>query len=161
MAENKHDLPDLTEPDARHEHSDVNAWAVGKFAIGLVFLCILSLGLLFGLFQYFQSMDGGKPAVIAVKLPPAPTLERTPVQDLKAIRAAEDEVLNSYGWVDQQKGVVRIPIARAIDLLAQRGLPARPQSDVQSAAAGISVPTESSLGPKMQPPGGPLSGELK
>ena len=41
--------------------------------------------------------------------------------DLKAVRAEEDQVLNSYGWVDQQKGVVRIPIDAAIDLLAQNG----------------------------------------
>jgi hypothetical protein len=32
-------------------------------------------------------------------------------------------VLNSYGWVDQPKGIVRIPVAQAIDILAKRGLP--------------------------------------
>ncbi|SPE29583.1 quinol:cytochrome c oxidoreductase, cytoplasmic subunit [Candidatus Sulfopaludibacter sp. SbA6] len=161
MAENKPHLPDLTEPAARHEHSDVNAWMVGKFGIALALLCIVAMGLLFGLFRYFQSMDGGQPLVTAVKLPPAPTLEITPALDLKAIRAAEDQLLTSYGWVDREKGVVRIPIARAIDLLAQRGLPSRPQNEVQTAARDVSVPTESGLGPKMQPPGGPLAGELK
>ena len=35
----------------------------------------------------------------------------------------ENEVLGSYDWVDQKNGVVRIPIDRAMDLLAQRGLP--------------------------------------
>ena len=44
--------------------------------------------------------------------------------DLRAIRAEEDKILNSYGWVDQPKGVVRIPVAQAIDILATRGLPA-------------------------------------
>ena len=161
MAENKPHLPDLTEPDARHEHTDVNVWVVGKFGIALVLLCIVALGLLFGLFRYFQSLDGGSPAVTALKLPPAPTLETTPVQDLKAIRAAEEQLLTSYGWVDREKGLVRIPIARAIDLLAQRGLPSRPQDQVETAARDVSVPTESGLGPKMQPPGGPLAGEVK
>ena len=42
----------------------------------------------------------------------------------------EEQTLNSYGWVDQQAGVVRIPIDRAMDLLAQRGLPTRPQAGV-------------------------------
>jgi len=162
MAENKPHLPDLTEPEHRHETTDVNAWAVGKFGIALALLCILAMGLLFGLFRYFQStMEGGEPRVTAIKVPPAPTLETTPVQDLKAIRAAEEQLLTSYGWVDQEKGLVRIPIARAIDLLAQRGLPSRTGDEIQTAARDVSVPTESGLGPKMMPPGGPLAGESK
>jgi len=142
------------------EASDVDVWAVGKFAIGLAFLCILALSFLFGLFRYFESTTGGK-VVTEVKLPPTPQLQKTPAIDLRAVRAAEDLVLNSYGWVDQSHGVVHVPISRAIDLLAQRGLPSRPESAAQSSTAGISMPTESSLGRKMQPPGGPLSGDLK
>src|ERR1051326_6346490 len=161
MAENSHDLPEVYEPEARHERSDVNVWAIGKFGIALVLLCIFSLAILFGLFRYFQSIEGALPRVPAVKLPPAPTLETNPVQDLKAVRAAEGQVLTSYGWVDQARGVVRIPIDRAIDLLVQRGLPSRPQTEIQSAANGVSVPTESGLRPKMLPPGGPLAGEMK
>ena len=44
------------------------------------------------------------------KLFPQPQLQQTPVLDLRAMRAEEDKVLNSYAWVDQPKGVVRIPI---------------------------------------------------
>ena len=36
--------------------------------------------------------------------------------------------LGSYDWVDQKNGVVRIPIDRAMDLVAQRGLPVVSQS---------------------------------
>ena len=64
------------------------------------------------------------------------------------MRAAEEQVLTTYGWVDQQKGVVRVPIDRAIDLLAQKGLPSRPQSEAQAAASEVSMPTESGLGQK-------------
>jgi hypothetical protein len=42
----------------------------------------------------------------------------------------EVQRLNSYGWVDQQAGIARIPIDRAMALLAQRGLPTRPQAGV-------------------------------
>ena len=63
--------------------------------------------------------------------------------------------------MDQKTGVVHIPIDRAIDLLAQRGLPSRPQKGSQTAAFDVSVPTESGLGPKMQQVGGPLAGEGK
>jgi len=56
---------------------------------------------------------------------PQPQLQKTPIPDLKAIRAEEDRLLNGYSWVDQPKGVVRIPVDRAIEVLAQRGLPTR------------------------------------
>jgi hypothetical protein len=41
------------------------------------------------------------------------------------LRRHEDEILNSYGWVDQKAGVVRIPIDKAMDLLVQKGLPTK------------------------------------
>jgi hypothetical protein len=134
------------------EEADINAWAVGKFAIALVVMCLIALALLFGVFRYFLSQEGGK-AEKAVRMPPAPQLQTTPALDLKAIRAAEEQVLNSYGWVDLQKGVVRLPIGRAIDLLAKRGLPSRPEGEVQAASGGVSEPTESGPGTKVPPPG--------
>ena len=39
------------------------------------------------------------------------------------MRAAEDEALNKPGWVDKQKGIVRLPIETAKQLVVQRGLP--------------------------------------
>lgn len=169
MAANRHDEPevrppDLNNPSERYEHADVDAWAVGKFGIVLVLLCIFSLLLLFGFFKYLVSDVGGTLPendlnVDARKLPPSPNLQKTPRVDLQQMRDAEDQILNSYGWVDQAKGVVRVPIDRAIEMLAQRALPARPQSEAP-ASRGVTVPTESGLGPKMQQPGGPL-GEMK
>jgi len=38
---------------------------------------------------------------------------------LRDLRAQEAAQLNSYGWVDQQKGVVHIPIDRAMELMAK------------------------------------------
>ena len=138
---------------AGHEEKDVNVWAVGKFGIALAALCIAALLLLFGLLRYFQSRENPAGEATAVSgPPPEPRLQESPVHDLKQMRDAEDQILGSYGWVDRQKGIVRLPIGRAIDLLAQRGLPARQRSEPESAASGVSVPTESGLGPKMSEP---------
>jgi hypothetical protein len=150
MEENKHH-------SVGHEETDVNPWVIGKFAIGLAVVCVLSLGLLYGVFRFMLSQEGGKAAEI-VKAPPKPQLEVVPTVELKSFKAAEDQELSTYGWVDQQKGVVRIPIDRAIDMLAKKGLPARTE---QPAASNVSVPMESGLGPKMLPPGGPLAGDMK
>jgi len=150
--------PAVEPPDERqlgYETRDVNEWAVGRFGIVLLLLCIFSLALLAGFFKYLENhiplATGERP------IPPQPRLEVTPLIDLKAMREAEDKILNSYGWVDQSKGVVRIPIANAIDLLAQRGLPARPQNGLQTASTA-SVPTESGLGEIVQQEAGPLAG---
>jgi len=59
---------------------------------------------------------------------PLPRLEENERLEIKDFRVQEEQMLNSYGWVDQQNGVVRIPIKRAMQLLAQRGLPTRPQT---------------------------------
>jgi hypothetical protein len=48
------------------------------------------------------------------------------------MRAEEDKILKSYAWIDKEKNIVRIPIDRAIDILAERGLPVRAQSGEKS-----------------------------
>jgi hypothetical protein len=70
---------------------------------------------------------------------PDPKLEEDERNQLNGIRMAEQQTLYSYGWVDQQAGTVRIPIERAMDLLAQRGLPVRPQSEATKAEGSKAV----------------------
>ena len=61
---------------------------------------------------------------------PGPNLQLNPPDDLRSFRAREDAELNSYGWVDRTNGVVHIPITRAMELIAQRGLPVRASNAV-------------------------------
>jgi hypothetical protein len=46
-------------------------------------------------------------------------------------------MLATYDWVDQKAGTVRIPIDRAMELIAQRGLPMRTQAVAEGAAAAV------------------------
>jgi hypothetical protein len=156
-------MPDLTNPAERHERRDVDVYAIGKYGIALALLCIFSFLLLIGVFKFFLSQEAAQPKIFrpnaitdARKQPPEPRLQELPPTDLQAFRAAEDQILHSYGWIDQEKGIVRIPVDKAIDLLAQRGLPSRPAADPQSAAAGVTTPVESGMGPVMTQAGGPL-----
>ena len=66
-------------------------------------------------------------------LPPNPKLQVAPRTELESYREIDKQELDTYGWVDKHNGVVRIPIDRAMDLVLQRGLPARP---AESAAPG-------------------------
>ncbi|HVU46027.1 MAG TPA: hypothetical protein VHD85_07875 [Terracidiphilus sp.] len=62
-------------------------------------------------------------------------------QDVAVLHAREDILLNNYTWVDQSKGKVRIPIERAMEIIAQHGLPVAPAAQTQPLMAGDSRPT--------------------
>jgi hypothetical protein len=69
---------------------------------------------------------------------PNPKLEEDERNQLNSIRMNEEKELYSYGWVDEKAGTLHIPIDRAMDLLAQRGLPVRQsESGDESANAPI------------------------
>ncbi len=56
------------------------------------------------------------------------------MQDRKQIATSEENILHSYGWVNQSSGIVRIPIDKAMQLIVERGLPAVPNSEEKKAA---------------------------
>jgi len=58
---------------------------------------------------------------------PAPQLETDERNQLDKIRLKEEQILSTYGYLDKSAGTVRIPIERAMDLIAQRGLLVRAQ----------------------------------
>jgi hypothetical protein len=64
-------------------------------------------------------------------------------QDLADLHQREDLLLDNYSWVDRSQGKVRIPIERAMELIAQRGLPVAPAAQHEPLLAGDSVPTVS------------------
>jgi hypothetical protein len=120
-------------PEVRHEKSDVDTKAIIRFGIGLAVTLIVTFLLLFALFAYFSAREmrfGRGPARVQStdQLPPEPRLEVSPRANLEELRAAEQKVLENYGWVDKEKNVVRIPIERAMEIIAERGLPARKPS---------------------------------
>jgi hypothetical protein len=43
---------------------------------------------------------------------------------VQELRAKEHRFLTTYEWVDQSSGVARIPLDRALELIAENGLPA-------------------------------------
>jgi hypothetical protein len=118
-----------------YEVRDMSFGAVAAFGIGLLALLgVIALVLvgLYGVFasQQTQANNLPSPLMATRQPPPEPRLEVVPGLNLEQLRAQEDRLLNSYGWVDQDHGVIHIPIDRAIDLLAEHGLPTRPQGQV-------------------------------
>jgi len=61
-------------------------------------------------------------------------------QDVVSLHAREDLLLDNYSWADSSQGKVRIPIERAMELLAQRGLPVAPAVKETPPMTGDSEP---------------------
>jgi hypothetical protein len=120
---------------AHHEESDVNIRAILGFGVALIGVAAVVHLLIYALFGYFTSRENAKvlseyplAAAAGDRLPPEPRLQTNPRQDLADLRAKEDELLGSYGWVDRNAGVVRIPIDAAMRLTLERGLPSRTEA---------------------------------
>jgi hypothetical protein len=121
-------------PDAHgahdHEQRDVNLKPVVISTIGLLVVLAVAFALMVGLFDLFAFQEArlsppANPLAAAEgrRLPPEPRLQSHPLRDLQDLRRAEREILDSYAWVDKNAGVVRIPVARAMELLATRAEP--------------------------------------
>ena len=101
----------------------------------LVGLIVVGIGISFMvwlLFQYFATREAQRvppeyPLAVSQgeRMPPEPRLQTAPREDLRELRASEDELLSTYGWVDRNAGIVRIPINEAMRLTLERGLPTR------------------------------------
>lgn len=120
---------ELRNEDVRFERKDIANGHVVLTGAALLIVVWAIVGLLSFYFSYLSHYreEVSPPALPyeegAQKLPPEPRLQASPTADLQQLRARENAVLSQYRWIDRSKGVVAIPIDRAIQLIAQRGIP--------------------------------------
>ena len=107
-----------------YERSDIATGGIAWIALGLG-LFVLAVPLLMPLI-YPQSMQHVSPAAPPALSANAPELAITPRADLQRLDRAEAQITDDYGWVDRDQGVVRIPVAHAMERLLQKGLPGWP-----------------------------------
>jgi hypothetical protein len=130
--------PPAAHPDVRYEKSDARGGAIialGVLLAVMVFIVLGSADMLFDFFkEHEQRKDERLPSLAAkqrVHLPddrdkiPQPRLQVSEPLDLEKLRREEDALLNGYGWVDREKGTVRIPIDEAMRLLSERNKEAK------------------------------------
>ena len=125
-----------TEPsrDAGYETSDASARTLLAWGAGLVAVLItaaLTTWMFFDALAAHAKRTDPKVSPLAAtesSAPPEPRLLTKEPEDLAAVRKEEDQVLRTYDWLDRERGVVRIPIERALELVAKEGLPSRPGS---------------------------------
>ena len=105
-----------------HEPMDVAGRPVLAAAIGLAVVLLIVAGGQLLLLRYYAERATEREAPAAplaeTRTPPEPRLLVDPRSALLELRAEEDALLHGYGWVNREAGIVRIPIERAIDVLA-------------------------------------------
>jgi hypothetical protein len=110
------------EYEYEHERQDAN---VSRIVLAAAALAVAVVSVL-GVMKLFVPEGPARPAPTAGSPPFAgagrPALEIAPEKDLAALRAEEDQRLESYSWVDRDRGIVAIPIERAMKLLTERGM---------------------------------------
>jgi hypothetical protein len=150
------------EPDPVLRNRDVNIRGVVWSGVGLVVVGVVITVAVWVQFRVLRrETNEDQPRLSPMveanlrRTPPEPRLEANPLAPRLRIRAEEDEVLRSYAWVDKGSGLVRIPIDRAMQLIAERGLP--PSKPMPASAAGTSSSAVAPPNPNpfpQQPPGG-------
>lgn len=118
MSETDREPPVTVNKDTRFEHSDMSVALVAALAMGVLLYVTLTPFILTRLYHPAVS-DVSRELKIK---PPGPQLQLNTAADLVKFRAQKEQQLNSYGWVDRDKGIAHIPIAQAMQDVAARGI---------------------------------------
>lgn len=127
------------------ERQDLSPRSVYSFlvllAVGVVLVAVLLWGVFHAMDAYEEKHQPRQSPLVpqtqadtrqvspdVINTFPRPRLEKNERLEINNFRLQEEQTLNTYGWVDQKAGVVRIPIDRAMQLVAQRGLPTTPKA---------------------------------
>src|SRR5262245_18175713 len=109
--------------EAGYELSDLSPRSVTLFAVVLALVVTIVIFVTYSLVEHFHKVETTSrpaPAFPEGREPVArPRFWVTPQEEVKAMKADEDKMLQSYGWVDKQKGIARIPIDEAMKFVAK------------------------------------------
>ena len=151
------------------EQEDLSSRSALYFLAGLVLVCLVVYLIVFGMYRFLDSYaTAHQPPMSPMVTPeadtravtpenaetfPQPRLEENERTQFRSFIEDQDRKLATYDWVDKDRGTVRIPIDRAMELIAQRGLPVHEEgaSSAQTSAAKNSE-TKTSAPVKKQTP---------
>jgi hypothetical protein len=124
-----------------YEHEDLTPTGPFYFMAGLAVICIILYVIVFGMYRFLDDYTKTHQPALSpmataetdtrmvthsdIRTFPEPRLEENERTELRSYEDEEQQRLATYDWVDKDKGIVRIPIDRAMELTVQRGLPVR------------------------------------
>lgn len=115
-------------PNPDYQDRDIRVMPIVYFVVGMTVLtivCVLAMAAMFRYMDHQAAMsEKDIPAEARERiLPPEPRLIPDEPMALKAYRESARRILEGYAVLDEEKGIVRIPVADAIELVVERGLP--------------------------------------
>jgi hypothetical protein len=157
MADHAQPRPAVT-PPLSHELSDADPSPILRFLVFLVVTTSAIALMVVYFYNYLERREASEKTArypmsltgVERPVPPPPRLQNYPFQDIKELRRNDKPLLDSYEWIDRSAGTVRIPVDRAMDLLAERGLPYRKPGQPSAAPPPPA--------PGAQPPGAAATG---
>lgn len=133
-----HDHDEGRPGKAAYETRDVKVRPLVLFTVGLAVTIIAAYLIVLGIFRLFDARETAKDASanpaavqraalpVEQQLPAEPRIQADPAGEYDVFRRREDELLSTYGWVDREAGLVRIPVDQAMKIVVEEGLPTRP-----------------------------------
>lgn len=127
---------------AGHEVQDADIKEVIFTGIGLAVGTLIVCLVMWGLFNLLKTQQAKQstplmnPMAPPAQFPPEPRLQVNAPEELQQFHEQEDKTLDTYGWVDKNAGLVRLPIDKAMDIMAQKGFPTRPAGQGSQAVQG-------------------------
>ena len=135
---------EIINADVKYEAEDVSGKWLGAIGVFIIIAAIILPFLLWGLYGSFKKIGTSVSEADSRQkfaVPPEPNLQPNPVVNYQKFRRAENEKLNDYGWVNRDKGIVRIPIEEAMRKLVNEGLPEIKSSRDNTNSAQNNAPT--------------------
>lgn len=118
MSDIDREPPVVVNDDTRFERSDMSVAVIATLAAGVLLYVVVTP---FILTRIYRPALSDMSRALDVR-PPGPELQLNTAADLAKFRTQEEQRLDSYGWVDRDKGVVHIPIAQAMQDVAAHGI---------------------------------------
>lgn len=135
------------DPHVAQHGGDVDLGALAKFLIAMVVGIAVTAG---AVYYYLEQRRAAIEATEPVAIwpadertpPPQPRLQTLPAADMRQFRAAQEADLRRTAWVDRSRGLVQLPIERAMQIVARDGLPRWPSiAAATPATTTTSTPT--------------------
>ncbi|GIV14754.1 MAG: hypothetical protein KatS3mg022_0189 [Armatimonadota bacterium] len=125
MSTAHHPSPKKNGHGGGYEKQDVGFRFAMVFVSALIAAVIVVLIFLVWFYRVVVPQPPPAPKPIAQQrpLPPAPVLQVNPAVDMQKFREREEQKASSYGWVDEKGGIAHVPVQRAMEIVAERGLP--------------------------------------
>jgi hypothetical protein len=116
-----------------HEVRDADIRSLTYLGFGILALIVFGFIVAELALHFFvgrQPIKNPTALFVQQQTPPPPLIQEHSGEELQDYLKQQNQILNSYGWVDRKAGIVRIPIDQAMDLLLQKGLPVRQPGQV-------------------------------